>query len=74
MGTAAARVPISDLAIAEWVCERYGFVPHPFWISDCKEFYIKAEYNPLLDARHRCPPGKRLIIREAFVHFGLLAE
>ena len=59
MGTATARVPspISDLAIEEWVCERYGFAPHPFWISDCKEFYLKAETNQPLDARHKCPPS-----------------
>jgi hypothetical protein len=76
MGTATARVrmPISDLAIEEWVCERYGFAPHPFWISDCKEFYLKAEHNQPLDARHKCPPAKRLMIREAFVYFGLLPE
>jgi len=23
----------SDLQIEEWVQERYGFVPHPFWID-----------------------------------------
>ena len=42
----------SDLQIEEWVQERYGFVPHPFWIDHCKELYprwpiIRQESSPL---------------------------
>lgn len=76
MGTTAARArtPFNDLDIEEWVCERYGFVPHPFWISDCRQFYLNEENSQTVDCRHKCPPEKRLIIREAFVHFGLLRE
>ena len=76
MDTAAAtgRVPITDLDVEEWICERYGFAPHPFWIRDCREFYLNEEHSPPVDARHKCPPDKRLVIRSAFVHFGLLPE
>lgn len=74
MATAIAKLNVSDLAIEEWVCERYGFVPHPFWISDCRELYLKEGHAEPFDERHRCPPEKRLMIREAFVHFGLLPE
>jgi hypothetical protein len=74
--TAARANPPSDLAIEQWVREQYGFVPHPAWISHCKELYLaptpgssSAKRLP----RHECPPEKRLAIKEAFVHFGLLA-
>jgi len=75
MGTAVAagRRPISDLEIEEWICERWGFAPHPFWISDCRQLYLNEEYNQPLGPRYKCPPDKRLAIRAAFVHFGLLA-
>ena len=72
--TATSRNPLSDLVIEEWVCERYGFVPHPFWVIDCKEIYLNENRHQPFDARHKCPPDKRLMIREAFVHFGLLPE
>ena len=68
------RRPISDLEIQEWVCEQYGFVPHPFWITDCKEIYLNEKQDQPIDARHKCPPEKHLMIRESFVHFGLLPE
>lgn len=75
MGTAATkRCLISNLEIEEWVCERYGFAPLPFWISDCRAFYLNEEHAQPFDARHKCPPAKRLVIRDAFVHFGLLPE
>lgn len=71
---ATGRTPIKDLEIEEWICERYGFAPHPFWISDCKEFYLNEKHDQPIDARHKCPPDKRPVIRAALVHFGLLPE
>ena len=71
--TAPIRSRVSDLEIEEWICERYGFVPHPFWIGDCRELYLN-DYSHPCDARHRCPPDKRPMIRAAFVHFGVLQE
>jgi hypothetical protein len=65
-----------DLQIEEWVQERYGFVPHPFWIDHCKELYIQGG-RPSVESRlprHECPADKRAAIREAFLHFGMLAE
>jgi hypothetical protein len=67
---------VSDVDIQRWVEQRYGFVPHPYWIAHCKELYLlrveKAE-----DFRkpwHECPSEKRLIIVEALTHFGLLED
>jgi len=67
-------VPVTDLDIERWVEQRYGFVPHPFWIAHCKELYRLA-VETAGDPRkpwHECPLEKRLIMREAFAHFGLL--
>jgi len=65
----------SDLDIQQWVEQHYGFVPHPFWISHCKELYLD---QPLLSAErrpwHECPPDKRLPIKEALQHFGVISE
>lgn len=71
---ATGHRPISDLVIQEWICARYGVVPFPFWISDCREFYLNEKPIQPVDARHKCPLDKQLMIREAFVHFGLLLE
>jgi hypothetical protein len=66
---------ISDLDIQEWVQEHYGFVPHPFWIHHCKELYLHTpmttEARP---AGHECPEDKRLPIKAAFQHFGMLRD
>jgi hypothetical protein len=66
----------SDLQIEEWVQERYGFVPHPFWIDHCKELYIQGSRSSVerRPPRHECPADKRTAIREAFLHFGMLFE
>ena len=72
-----ARVaPIRDLEIEQWVEERYGFVPHPFWIGHCKELYLQHTGIPSTTRKpwHQCPADKRTAIRDAFVHFGLLPE
>lgn len=68
--------PVGDLEIQEWIHRQYGFVPHPYWISHCKELYIdgarlSAESRP---AWHECPQDKRLAIKEAFLCFGMLSE
>lgn len=66
----------SDFEIEEWVQDRYGFIPHPFWIDHCKELYIHGGRSTLegRSARYVCPADKRLAIREAFVYFGMLLE
>jgi len=67
---------VTDVDIQRWVEQRYGFVPHPYWIAHCKELYHLTLEKPE-DPRkpwHECPPEKRLIIKEAFVHFGLLED
>jgi len=73
---AMARERIRDLDIEQWVQERYGFVPHPFWISHCRELYINEGESPEQTRRpwHECPADKRLMIREAFAYFGLLPK
>jgi hypothetical protein len=67
---------VSDLDIQRWVQERYGFVPHPSWIQHCKELYHLTRQQPEGRRKewHECPPEKRLMIREAFVRFGLMFE
>ncbi len=66
---------ISDLDIQEWVFERHGFVPHPFWITHCRELYLSSPIEPEgRPAWHECPRNKRAAIREAFLNFGMLCE
>jgi hypothetical protein len=65
---------VSDVDIQRWLEQRYGFVPHPFWIQHCKELYLGAEQSPHRKPWLDCPPDMRLMIREAFAHFGLCAE
>ena len=65
MASSAVRVVsgirlASDLQIEEWVQERYGFVPRSSVESRAPQ--------------HECPHDKRAAIREAFLHFGMLAE
>ena len=73
---AMARQPVRDLDIEQWVHERYGFVPHPFWISHCRELYLKniAPPEPRRQPWHECPVNERLKIKEAFAYFGLLPK
>jgi len=66
-----AREPVHDLDIQEWVHDKYGFVPHPFWINHCRELYLSSPQQ-IRAAWHECPAAIRPIIREAFSHFGLL--
>ena len=70
---AKARAPVCDLDIEEWIDQRFGFVPHPFWISHCRELYLNAPQQPRC-AWHECPPEVRSIIRAAFAHFDLLPQ
>jgi hypothetical protein len=64
----------TDLQIEQWVQERYGFVPHPYWINQCRELYIEGTQPSEENRRpwHECPPDKRPAIKEAFLHFGML--
>lgn len=74
--TVMTREPVRDLDIEQWVHERYGFVPHPFWISHCRQLYLENGEAPGQTRRpwHDCPADKRLMIKEAFAYFGLLPE
>ena len=77
--SAATAIPgelVRDLDIEQWIEERYGFVPHPFWISHCKELYLENMKTPDGTRRlwHECPVDKRLMIREAFVSFGMMPK
>jgi len=82
MSTAAPAItrvePIRDLEIEQWVQEHYGFVPHPFWISHCKELYLGLHDTgmpgKIRKAWHECPADKRAAIRDAFIHFRMLSE
>jgi hypothetical protein len=73
---ATARLPsvVRDFDIQVWVHEKYGFVPHPFWIGHCKELYLGGDEGPTQarKAWHECPIDKRDMIKAAFVHLGLL--
>ena len=75
MAPAPAR-PIADLDIQQWVEEHYGFVPHPYWISHCRELFLRS--LEAIPERHKpwyqCPEEKREGIRRAFLHFGLIPE
>ena len=75
MAPALAK-PIADLDIEQWVEEHYGFVPHPYWISHCRELFLRSLEPTLQERRswHECPQDKREGIKEAFLHFGLLPE
>jgi hypothetical protein len=65
----------TDLDIQKWVQERHGFVPHPAWITHCKQLCGLAVENVRLyqQARfHQCPPDKHPAIKQAFRHFGMM--
>jgi len=65
----------ADEQIQHWVSDRYGFVPSPAWIADCKRLcgvpvdnvraYQQSRFNP-------CPTQHRDAIIKAFRHFGIL--
>ncbi|MBZ5580184.1 MAG: hypothetical protein LAP40_26795 [Acidobacteriia bacterium] len=65
---------VDDLEIEQWIHDRFGFVPHPFWIGHCRELYLAETVQESRRAWHQCPPDKRPAIREAFVYFGILNE
>src|SRR6516162_8762420 len=67
---------VTDVDIQRWVEQRYGFVPHPYWIAHCKELYrlaVECSEDPR-KPWHQCPPEKRSIFKEAFDHFGLVLD
>ena len=75
MAPALAK-PIADLDIQQWVEEHYGFVPHPYWISHCRELFLRS-LEPVPEGHkpwHQCPEERRDGIRQAFLHFGLIPE
>jgi hypothetical protein len=76
MGSAVIPAPEfpTDLQLQEWIEEQYGFVPHSYWISHCRELYIEGTESSEESRRpwHECPPDKRSALKEAFLHFGML--
>ena len=66
----------SDLQIEQWVQEKYGFIPHPFWIRHCEDLYIQGARSSVEHRRpwHECPLDKRPAIKAAFLHFGMLVH
>jgi hypothetical protein len=66
-----AEALVTDLEIEQWVRQNYGFIPHPFWISHCKELFLH-EREELRHPWHECPLDKRPVIRKAFEYFGLI--
>lgn len=65
---------VGDLDIQEWIHHRYGFVPHPFWITHCRQLYVEGALSQLPRPWHECPPDKRPAIRAAFLYFGILKD
>ena len=72
--SALAREPVRNLDIEQWVQGRYGFVPHPLWIDHCRELFLDSVPGGTRRRWQNCPADKQLIIKEAFVYFGLLQE
>jgi hypothetical protein len=64
------------LEIQRWVQEQFGFTPETCWIAHCKELCgLPVEVAPNRQATARlkpCPPEKRIAIKKAFEHFGML--
>jgi hypothetical protein len=78
MASAAIPAPEfpTDLQIQQWVQNRYGFVPHPYWISHCRELYIEGTHPSEENRRiwHLCPLDKQAALKEAFLYFGMLGR
>ena len=72
MSTATARAVVTNLEIEQCVHEKYGFVPHPYWISHCRQLYLQMVCEWPRKPWHECPPDKCEAIREAFLYFGSL--
>lgn len=75
-GMAIDPKKVTDVDIQEWVRQEYGFVPHPFWIRHCQELYLDTASAPTepRPVWHACPPEKRLPIKAALQHFGILRD
>jgi hypothetical protein len=65
---------VGDLDIQEWIHHRFGFVPHPFWISHCRQLYLQGPIEESRQPWHECPPDKRPAIKAAFLYFGILKD
>jgi len=68
--------PATYLEIQLWVQQQFGFTPETCWIAHCKELYgLPIETAPNRRGAGRvkpCPPEKRVAIKKAFEHFGML--
>jgi hypothetical protein len=63
--------------IQAYVEGTYGFVPHPCWIAEVKEFHhihlVRNQSKRTGEKRvNRCPKAKISIIEEALKHFGVI--
>jgi hypothetical protein len=72
------RQAVTYQAIQQWVYRNHGFIPMSAWIAHCKELCGL----PLGPAPNRedgtqrsepCPIEKRVAIKQAFRHFGMLS-
>ena len=64
------------LEIQRWVEQQFGFIPETCWIAHCKELYglpVDTAINRRdVERAKPCPPDKRVAIKKAFEHFGML--
>jgi len=74
ISTTGSSRAVDDLTIEQWIHDRYGFVPHPFWIGHCRELFLTGPAQEERSPWHECPVDKRSAIKEAFVYFGMLPE
>jgi hypothetical protein len=70
------RSPATYQEIQKRTEQQFGFQPKTCWIAHCKELYglpVGAAPNRHSDERvEPCPPEKRIAIKKAFEHFGML--
>ena len=71
---ARSRSAVREIDIQQWIHERYGFAPHPYWIVDCTERCLDAAAGVHTEWKreHQCPADREPMVREALVHFGLM--
>lgn len=62
--------------VQDYVKRKYGFTVKPCWVAHCKELnglHPRPAPNRYNETRKvPCPPGKRALIKEAFLHFGMI--
>lgn len=70
------RSAATYLEIQKWVEQRFGFTPETCWIAHCKELYglpvDTATNRREIERAKPCRADKRVAIKKAFEHFGML--